>query len=416
MSEMQDLISEDGWTVLDTPILAEGNSNSNAAFKRVGNFFMLRLSTVVKSVLADSSKLSVFPRPEILADRQLTSSLGIEFADFTYTVEEILSPGDIFTSVHLRNSFMDEMNKAGAQVALLTGSSPPEACEEHFRERVVQWRDFPSPGLLTIVEIPFDEKTQTFMSQIGGHFATVSVVQAHPQSPDEMIVTVGLFVTGSAFPLWASAHLAQMAQSVANLVQLTASSFGNLESLCKADQNFYTVLSLRTCPQGRPLLPGACPLALNLGEDPWCVLLDLPEGADPAFTFWFRPVGDFNFPNYLFLFLAAIGCPQVQVFSSIDGRPLVPYQAVVRRSQWLEVNSSFEAAWKVHKMAYRKLNSTKHAPTISEAKTPRFAEVPDSYLDNPPSVPLKSLITVHNTFIEVDDMDGAPAITRTKSC
>ena len=39
----------------------------------------------------------------------------------------------------------------------------------------------------------------------------VSVVQAHPQSPDEMIVTVGLFVTGSAFPLWASAHLAQMA-------------------------------------------------------------------------------------------------------------------------------------------------------------------------------------------------------------
>ena len=24
MSEMQDLISEDGWTVLDTPILAEG--------------------------------------------------------------------------------------------------------------------------------------------------------------------------------------------------------------------------------------------------------------------------------------------------------------------------------------------------------------------------------------------------------
>lgn len=37
----------------------------------------------------------------------------------------------------------------------------------------------------------------------------------------------------------------------------------------QADQNFYTVLSLRTCPQGRPLLPGACPLALNLGEAPW---------------------------------------------------------------------------------------------------------------------------------------------------
>ena len=27
--------------------------------------------------------------------------------------------------------------EAGAQVALLTGSSPPEACEEHFRERIL---------------------------------------------------------------------------------------------------------------------------------------------------------------------------------------------------------------------------------------------------------------------------------------
>jgi hypothetical protein len=62
---------------------------------------------------------------------------GIEFADFTYTVEEILSPGlgageplrmiaadlavgqtgDIFTSVHLRNSFMDEMNKADVELS-----------------------------------------------------------------------------------------------------------------------------------------------------------------------------------------------------------------------------------------------------------------------------------------------------------
>lgn len=32
-------------------------------------------------------------------------------------------------------------------------------------------------GLLTIVEIPFDEKTQTFMSQIGGHFATAPLPQ-----------------------------------------------------------------------------------------------------------------------------------------------------------------------------------------------------------------------------------------------
>ena len=32
-------------------------------------------------------------------------------------------------------------------------------------------------GLLTVVEIPFDEKTQTFVSQIGGHFATAPLPQ-----------------------------------------------------------------------------------------------------------------------------------------------------------------------------------------------------------------------------------------------
>lgn len=52
---------------------------------------------------------------------------------------------------------------------------------------------------------------QFFISLLALQWSKVSVVQAHLQSPDEMIVTVGLFVTGSAFPLWASAHLAQMA-------------------------------------------------------------------------------------------------------------------------------------------------------------------------------------------------------------
>ena len=41
---------------------------------------------------------------------------------------------------------------------------------------------------------------------------------------------------------------------------------------------------------------------------------------------------------------------QVQVFNTMEGRPLVPYQAVVRSSQWLAVKTRFEAAWKVHKV------------------------------------------------------------------
>ncbi|CAJ1365364.1 unnamed protein product [Effrenium voratum] len=145
-------------------------------------------------------------------------------------------------------------------------------------------------------------------------------------------------------------------------------------------------------------------------------MLELPVAPDSIFSCWFRPTGHFNFPQYLMMFLAAIGCPEVQVFNTMDGMFLVPYQAVVRRSQWEAVSESFETAWKLHKMAYRKLNSTKHAPTISEARKPRFADVPENIRDDPPSLPLQSLISVHNTFIEVDeDLPEQPFLVRTKS-
>ena len=46
-------------------------------------------------------------------------------------------------------------------------------------------------------------------------------------------------------------------------------------SKTQADDKFYVVLSLRTCPQGRPLLPAAIPQEpAEQGEDPWFVLLD----------------------------------------------------------------------------------------------------------------------------------------------
>ena len=39
----------------------------------------------------------------------------------------------------------------------------------------------------------------------------------------------------------------------------------------------------------------------------------------------------------------------MQVYNTMDGALLVPYQAVVQRSQWNSLASRFEAAWKVHK-------------------------------------------------------------------
>mmetsp|Transcript_60828 Transcript_60828/g.84625 ORF Transcript_60828/g.84625 Transcript_60828/m.84625 type:complete len:206 (-) Transcript_60828:179-796(-) len=191
------------------------------------------------------------------------------------------------------------------------------------------------------------------------------------------------------------------------MVRQTAASLKSLDTLLEADQQFYVILSLRTCPQGRPLLPCRSPeYMVGRSEDHSVVVLDLPSGSpESLYPAWYRPVGEFDFPSFLQMFLISIGCSEVQVYNTMDGALLVPYQAVVQRSQWNSLASRFEAAWKVHKTAYRKLNSSKHAPTISEGRSPRFAEVADDAMDNPPALSLSSLISVHNTFIEVEDGD-----------
>ena len=48
------------------------------------------------------------------------------------------------------------------------------------------------------------------------HLRQITVIQPHPQNPEMLVCTVGLFVTGHAFPSWASAHLAQMAPGLVN--------------------------------------------------------------------------------------------------------------------------------------------------------------------------------------------------------
>ena len=56
---------------------------------------------------------------------------------------------------------------------------------------------------------------------------------------------------------------------------------------------------------------------------------------------------------------------------------------------------------------------------VAQGRSPRFAEVADDAMDNPQSVSLSSLISVHNTFIEVEDGelndDDEPKWVRNKS-
>ena len=63
-------------------------------------------------------------------------------------------------------------------------------------------------------------------------------------------------------------------------------------------------------------------------------------GQAAPFETWIRPSGSFSFPGYLSDLLSAIGCDVVRVFDCLDGRQLVPYQAVVCRRPIVSVRCS----------------------------------------------------------------------------
>ena len=95
----------------------------------------------------------------------------------------------------------------------------------------------------------------------------------------------------------------------------------------------------------------------------------------------------------------------MQVFNSLDGRPLVPYQAALLRSSWQPLRLAFTEAFSLQKTAYRRANGGTTAPNVHEDVRPRF--LPSL---RPVEVVQKAekrqhKVVVRNTFLEVETDD-----------
>lgn len=63
---------------------------------------------------------------------------------------------------------------------------------------------------------------------------------------------------------------------------------------------------------------------------------------------------------------------EVETYDSLDGRELVPYQCVVRRSAWEMVKPRFLDVFPLAKTAYRRANGGSSAPVIQEHVEPKY--------------------------------------------
>lgn len=117
-----------------------------------------------------------------------------------------------------------------------------------------------------------------------------------------------------------------------------------------APSTLQIVLTLKKCTAGPPLLPS------KIAGRKW----QLAEG-----FCWRLAV-------YLTQLVDRLGI-DMEVLDSFDGKPLAPYQAVVRREDWQNIRDRVAHVLVNQRRAYRRLFGGSGAPAIVEASEPRFS-------------------------------------------
>ena len=166
--------------------------------------------------------------------------------------------------------------------------------------------------------------------------------------------------------------------------------------------SFYVVLTLKKCSAGSPFLPKTA-----------AAVCDNPLAED-----WYQlSYDEFTFPIYLRSFFRIVNMGAYKVFESLHGRSIAPYQAVVKRADWIQCREQFFAIFNVAGLVYRRVLKA-DKPKILDTVEPREVDGP-ALSDEPepdgrqPCPQMR--IRVRNTFLDFaeisdDDADiGAPS-------
>lgn len=336
----------------------------------------------------------MMPRPEVLSKHRNSLPTSDQFLQ----IGDVLSqraPGDAVVSC--------EEGKAQTFLKLwsvLLGMQLDKSTGEDLqlgdipRANCVVWRDHPEDGQLTFAMAPVDQETFKPVRHAEAVKNYIITFSPHPILHDQVLVTHMVRVPGKRFPAWASDHFARLVARERQVMTNYLCS-PEMDELRKEDELFYVVINLKSCPRGPPLLPQQAQI--------YETLPDRVEVDNGEFRYWARAIYDgFSLRSYMMQLLPAIGCPDVQVYDEMEGRQLVPYQAVVPRSQWENVKARFQEVFRVQQSAYRKLNGGTSAPKMAEDGTPRWATVPDTPpLEKPCKLTMGYYYEVRNTFVEM---------------
>ena len=220
--------------------------------------------------------------------------------------------------------------------------------------RMVVRRDFPRVGLHAIAVAPRVGGSRQLLEEWGPVYAFAACLQPSPFDPGRTLVTKIRQVSRNV-PNWAVALGTKDAGFLKRIDKLAGLYvLPSFQEAVLPDAT-YTVMCLRKCTKGQPMLP---PVRAMESADEW-----VPGVREDGTR---MPLAE-----YLYLLLSRCG-QEVQVFDSLDGRKLVPYQAAVQQGSLVQAWPLLQGALKRQRAEYRRFHGGSGAPEVKAGSEPRF--------------------------------------------
>jgi len=258
--------------------------------------------------------------------------------------------------------------------------------------RSTHFNDFPSEGMCTSVMVPVGENATIDMNGIVLNAFTATMQPG--KSEGSTLVRYSFRCPWNEYPEWftpVSAHLVDL------MLEKSIRLQQEQPRLQPMAESFYTILTLRGCSRGLPLLP----------QETCSERSTQTRVGD----FFWQPTPDKGFvlASYMQQFLRRTGS-DVKVFHTMYGEHLMPYQAAILTEDWERVQEGFRDVFRSQCSAYRLLRGGSGAPKIRTDVGPRFSQ--DSTASSSEEEDCVIVAEERNTFLQIREAQDPSTLRR----
>eukprot|EP00929_Paragymnodinium_shiwhaense_P018949 TRINITY_DN13075_c0_g1_i2.p1 TRINITY_DN13075_c0_g1~~TRINITY_DN13075_c0_g1_i2.p1 ORF type:complete len:394 (-),score=65.14 TRINITY_DN13075_c0_g1_i2:398-1579(-) len=276
--------------------------------------------------------------PEVLSEYPILAKLTVDFE-----LVEHLAPGDCLVKL-----VSTPATQVLTDILIGQGTGP-------HNMRFTHCEDVPRPGEGTCVFVGLGENWLDF-----SHASKTAWFGTHRQgkTADSTSYSCTFKSSWEAYPPFITQVAKMMAAYTEPEAEVMLKEMPRLRDIAAG---FYTVVTLRGCCRGPPLLPHLERSQTTTEKEIGGYYWEAPQKG-----------GCLPFSTVLLHLLKTCGS-NAQVFTSMYGQRLVPYQVAVLTSSWMDVEAPLQQLWTAQCSAYRFVRGGSGAPKLAADLKARIA-------------------------------------------